>query len=193
MREARLLNNTTFFFLISVLWCAVACKPKDEVSATDLKPVNLRSEIKALAEEIANDNYIGTEQIARKREVDSAYTRRFELMRITTDNELLALTGNPNPVVSLVAFEGLYNRGNSTVPNIFEGFKERTDMIRYIRGDLALDMPMLEYAYVHVMRYSIPDEEFPSELLPAEPKFEISKTEQSAIIQRIDGLRADGK
>ena len=193
MGRYRLLIHTLFCSFLCLLLCASGCKPKDELSAVDPKPVSISNEVKTLAEEIAADNYIGTEQIARKQEMDSAYSRRLKLMRVATDSELLALTGNPNAVVNLIAFEGLYNRENSTVPTIFEGFKNRSDMIRYIRGDLALDMPMLEYAYVYILRYSIPDEESPSEIEPSLPKFELSREEQSAIIEKIDGLRADGK
>src|SRR5690606_23406251 len=133
------------------------------------------------------------ETIARNPEMDPAYARRLKLMRIATDGELLTLTGNSSAVVSLIAFEGLYNRGNSMVPVIFEGFKKRTDNIRYLRGDIAIDIPMLEYAFVYVLHYAIPDEEPPSEIEQSPPKFEISKQEQNAIIERIDGLRADGK
>ncbi|NEN24634.1 hypothetical protein G3O08_14095 [Cryomorpha ignava] len=155
--------------------------------------MNISAEVEMLVEKITADNYIGTEQIARKQEMDPAYARRLKLMRIATDDELLALTGNPNAVVSLIAFEGLYNRGNETVPAIFEGIRKRKDIIRYIRGDIAMDMPMLEYAYVYVLHYKIPDEEPPSEIEQADPKFKIAKDEQTAIIERIDGLRADGR
>lgn len=175
---------------MAALFCTTACRPKVEISDSEKKSLNLSSEVKQLVDEISADNYIGTEQVARKPEMDPAYARRLKLMRIASDDELLALTGNPNAIVSLTAFQGLYNRGNETVPAIFKGFRKRKDVITYLRGDVAMDMPMLEYAYVYVMHYQIPDEEPPSEIEQVEPKFKIEKEEQNAIVETIDGLRA---
>lgn len=176
-----------------ILLGSSACRSKVELSDSEKKPMNISSEVKVLVDQIEADNYIGTEQVSRKQEMDPAYARRLKLMRIATDSELLALTGNPNAVVSLVAFEGLYNRENATVPAIFKGFRERKDVIQYLRGDISTELPMLEYAYVYVMHYTIPNEDPPSEIEQLEPKFQITKEDQVLIVQRIDGLRADGK
>lgn len=187
------LTYTVFFLFTGLLLCSSGCRSKVDVSESEKKPLNLSTEVKELVDQIISDNYIGTEQVARKPVVDPAFERRLKLMRIATDSELLALSGNPNPVVSLIAFEGLYNRGNSTVPAIFEGLRKRNDIIHYLRGDLSMEMPMLEYAYVYVLDYNIPDEEPPSEIIQSEPKFALSEEVQSAVIERIDGLRADGQ
>ena len=187
------MKNNLFFLLMVILVSSAACKSKIDISESEKVPMNISGEVTALVDKIQEDNYIGTEQVSRKPEMDPAYARRLKLMRIATDSELLALTGNTSAVVSLIAFEGLYNRENATVPAIFEGFRKRKDIIQYIRGDISMEMPMLEYAYVYVMQYTIPDEQPPSEIEQSEPKFTLAKEEQDAIIERIDGLRADGK
>ena len=167
-----------------------ACNSKVKIAEADENPMKLSEKVENLRKQIALDNYLGTEFIARQQEVDSAYLRKQELMLIATDDELLALTGDPNPVVSLTAFQGLYNRSNAIVPTIFKGYKNRTDRIRFLRGDLMMDIPMLEYAYVYIMHYEIPDDEFFSDSSERTPKFELSEKDQKDVVQIIDGLRA---
>ncbi len=179
----------TYFPVLIVIILVVGCRPKVEISESDKTQSQISEHVQSLVDEIVQDSYIGTEQVARKQQTDPAYTRRLELMQIASDDELLALTGSKNPIIGLIAFEGLYNRGNSTVPVIFNGFKSRNDRIRYLRGDVMMEMPMLEYAYVYVMRYTIPDEEPPFDEKTM-PKYELLPKEQKAIIEKIDGLRA---
>ena len=166
------------------------CNSNHKVAESDKNPMNLSEKVEKLRQQIALDNYIGTEYIARKQDVDSAYLRKQELMLIGTNEELLALTGDPNPIVSLTAFQGLYDRGNAIVPTIFNGYKGRTDRIRFVRGDLMMELPMLEYAYVYIMNYEIPDEEFAGDSPEDKPKFELSEKEQKEAVLIIDGLRA---
>ena len=152
--------------------------------------MQLTDNVLELSRQIALDDYIGTEMVARQQYVDSAHLRKQELIRIATDEELLDLTANPNPIVSLTAFQGLYNRGNTLVPEIFNDYKNRTDRIRFVRGDLMMDMPMLEYAYVHIMHFEIPNDEFTSETPEHNPKFELSDKDQKEVLLIIDGLRS---
>lgn len=177
-------------FCVSIMMVFAGCNSKSKIVESGKNPMKLSKKVEELSRQIALDNYIGTEFIARKQEVDSAYLRRQELMDIGTDDELLALTGDPNPVVSLTAFQGLYNRENPVVPTIFNGYKSRTDRIRFVQGDIMMDMPMLEYAYTHVMHYVIPNNEFFSENPEDTPKFELSEKEQKEVVLIIDGLRA---
>ena len=188
--------NTNSIFYLSVLllvFTTLSCRQKVDLSESEKKPLMLSTEVEELAAEIAIDNYIGTETVGRMPDMDPAYARRLKLMRIATVDELLTLTGNPNAVVSLVAFEGLYNRDNPTVPSIFEGFIKRGESIRYLKGDVMMEIPLLEYAYVYVMNYKIPDENPPSEVEFADPKFPLSEEKQEMIVQRIDGLRSGDK
>ena len=185
--------NPIFYIGLILLIFSIGCRQKVEVSEFEKKPLMLSDEVEELASEIAKDNYIGTETVGRMPQMDPAYARRLKLMGIATDDELLTLTGNPNAVVSLVAFEGLYNRENETVPAIFDGFLERSESIRYLKGDVMMEIPLLEYAYVYVMNYQIPDEEPPSEVEVADPKFTLSKEKQEVVLLRINGLRSGDK
>ncbi len=187
------LSSALLYIGMTMIILTFSCRQKVEVSEFEKKPLMLSDEVEKLASEIAKDNYIGTETVGRMPEMDPAYARRLKLMRIATDDELLTLTGNPNAVVSLVAFEGLYNRENETVPAIFDGFLERSESIRYLKGDVMMEIPLLEYAYVYVMNYQIPDEEPPSEVEVADPKIVLSKEKQDEILLRIDGLRLGDK
>lgn len=190
----RLLKSSLFLLMgVGILVFSFACRQKIELSEFEKTPLLLSDEVKILASEIANDNYIGTESVSRKPGMDPAYARRHKLMRIATDSELLALTGDPNAVVSLIAFEGLYKRGNSTVPSIFEGYQKRSESINYLQGDMMMEIPLLEYAYVYVMNYQMPNEEPPSEVEFSDPKFAINKEKQKEIVERIDGLRSGDK
>ena len=175
-----------FAFLIGVF---SACNSKHKLGNSDQDTNQLSNKIENLRQQIARDNYIGTERIARQQYVDSAFLRKQEFMRIASDDELIVLASDSNAIVSLTAFQGLYSRGNSVLPTIFKGYKKRTDHIRFIRGDLMMDMPMLEYAYVYIMQYEIPDEEFPGDGPKEVPKFELSDEDQKEVVQIIGRLR----
>ena|SRR5690554_1071440 len=166
-----------------------ACKSEFKAVDADRKGIVLSKEVKELREQIAHDNYMGTVYIARKPEVDSAYLRKQTLIKIATDDELIDLTGDPNPVVSLTAFQGLYNRAHSVVPIIFNGYKSRTDHIPFVHGDLITDMPLLQYAYVYVMEYNIPDDPLIGETFEGNPKFELSQSEQEEVMKIIARIR----
>lgn len=193
MKHKELRNNKVLsvFFLFAILVVFCACKTNKKVPADVDKPIQLSSEIIELRNEIAKANYIGTEQTSRKPGMDPNFAERLKLMRIATDDELLTLSGDTSSVVALTAFEGLYKRGNKVVPDIFNGFMERSDIINYIKGDLFQTMPMLEYAYVNVLHYKIPNEVFPDEVEGGEPKYALSDSDQKKAILKIAELRAE--
>lgn len=181
----------TGFFLSAILVICSSCNSSKKVSADVNKPIELSQEVLTLRNSIMQANYLGTEQTSRKPGMDPNFAERLKLMRIATTDELLTLSGDTNAVVALIAFEGLYKRGNKVVPVIFNGYMERSDIIHYIKGDLSERMPMLEYAYVNVMHYKIPDEEFPGEVEAAEPKYTLSDVDQKKAILKIAELRAE--
>lgn len=175
---------------IFILLVFTACKSESKVVDADKNVIKLSDKVEDLRRQIAHDNYMGTEFIARKQQVDSAYLRKQELMHIATDDELIDLTGDPSAVVSLTAFQGLYNRGKSVVPIIFNGYKSRIDRIRFLKGDLLMEMPMLEYAYVHILNYQMSDDEFHDENPENAPKFKLSAKEQMEVVLIIEELRS---
>ncbi len=178
------------FLLPAIFVIFPTCKSSKKVPADVDKPVQLSQEVRTLRNEIAQANYIGTERTNRRQDMDPHFAERLKLMRIATTDELLTLSGDTSAVVALTAFEGLYKRDNKVVPVIFSGYIERSDIIQYIKGDLSERIPMLEYAYVHVMHFKIPDEEYPDEVEEAEPKFELSDTDQKEALLKIAELRA---
>lgn len=184
-------SQNIFGFVLVLLVClSLGCKQKVEMASGVPDAPTLSSQVKMLSAEIAEDNYIGTEQTGRREGMDPAFARRLKLMRIATDAELLILSGDTNAVVGLTAFEGLYKRGNESVPAIFTGFMKRDDIIQYLRGDIAMQMPMLEYAYVYIMHFKIPNEPMPPEVEKAEPKFELPEEKHEQTLLNIAGLRA---
>lgn len=193
MKRKELQNNKIFtsFFLLAILVVISGCTSNKKVPADVNIPLQLSQVVITIRNEIAKANYIGTEQTSRKPGMDPNFAERLKLMRIATDDELLTLSGDTSAVVALTAFKGLYKRGNKVVPEIFNGYMERSDIIHYIKGDLSERMPMLEYAYVNVMHYKIPNEEFPDEVEAGEPKYELSDTDQKKAILKIAELRAE--
>jgi hypothetical protein len=165
------------------------CKSGANLSESAYSPKEIREEIRLLVDSIKQDNYIGTEQMGRLPIPAPAYLRRQALMDKAYDAELKNLAAHPNTVVSLVAFEGLYERGNDAVPELFNQILERNDILHYIRGDISTRIPMLEYAYVYVMRYPLPGESTPTELEPASPKYSLSDETHTKTIQKITSLR----
>lgn len=180
---------------VVVILCAIiiasfqACNSKSKVADSDHNSMQITEKVLELRRLIALDDYIGTEMIARQQVVDSAHLRKQELMRIATNDELLSLAVDSNPIVGLTAFQGLYNRGNTLVPKIFNTYKSRTDRIRFVRGDLLMELSMLEYAYVYIMHYEVPDDEFFSHSPEDKPKFELSEKNQMEVVLIINGLR----
>lgn len=183
-----------YYYLLGLgfisLLTLIGCKQNKEILSGIGEPIKLSAEVATLRSAITAANYIGTEYSSRKPNVDPNYTNRMKLMRIATDEELLTLSGDTNAVVSLTAFEGLYNRGNEIVSVIFEGYRSRSDMIMYLKGDIAMEMPMLEYAYVYVMDYKMPGEKHPAGVEMLKPKFELSDAEQTEVALKIAELRA---
>lgn len=165
------------------------CKSGANLSESVYSPKEIREEIRLLVDSIKQDNYIGTEQMGRLPIAAPAYLRRQALMAKAHDAELKNLAAHPNTVVSLVAFEGLYERGDDAVPELFNQILERNDILHYIRGDISTRIPMLEYAYVYVMRYPLPGESLPSELESSQPKFTLPEQAHSEAIQKITSLR----
>lgn len=165
------------------------CKSRANLSESVYSSKEIREEIRLLVDSIKQDNYIGTEQMGRLPIAAPAYLRRRALMDKAYDAELKNLAAHPNTVVSLVAFEGLYERGDDAVPELFNQISERSDILHYIRGDISMRIPMLEYAYVYVMRYPLPGESIPTELEPSSPKYPLPEQTHSKVIQKITSLQ----
>ena len=190
---SRFMKNTFFYIpmLMAVLFL-LACGNKKEITAQDYDPSLLRPEIVTLADEIFNDNYIGTELMGRMPQTAPAYTRRLRLMSEATPEELRVLTYHPGTIVQLVAFEGLYENGDPAVPVILDRFTSNPELIQYIKGDISQEIPMLEYAYVYVMRFTLPGESVPGHLEPAMPAFTLTDYQHQAVQGRIQKLRSQG-
>ena len=163
-----------------------SCKSK-ELMQVDVAGV--RPEIESLAKEIAQDNFIGTEQINRMPGTSEAYTRRQNLMEKASNDELVQLTDDTNPVVSLTALEGLYKRSYKEIPAIMAKYAERDDHIQYIKGDMSSQMPTLEYAYTYIFHKPMPGEDLPSELPEAFSRVQLPESLESTIISKIQELR----
>jgi hypothetical protein len=192
MKVLKSIPSTSLIFLLVMFLIGMGlegCKSKSNFSELTYHPNQVREEIRLLVDSVKKDNYIGTEQMGRLPIAAPAYLRRQALMRKAYDAELINLTLHPNPVVSLVAFEGLYERDEKTVPVIFERISERPDMLHYIRGDISMRIPMVEYAYVYVMRFALPGEEIPTQLEPGGPKYELSDQTHTKVVQKIAALR----
>lgn len=181
-----------FILMVGIVLFAMAlsCNRKKDVTSGKSEPVTLSPEVKTLRSAISTANYIGTEQISRKPVMDPNYANRLKLWRLASDDELLILSGDTNAVVALTAFEGLYQRGNKVVPVIFDGYLKRSDIISYLKGDIAHRMPMIEYAYVYIMHYPMPDEKLPEEVEFEEPNFALSDAKKDEAYLKITELRA---
>ena len=188
-KNSFLVGGSLYLLMVLVVFLTDGCKSKTSLSDVAFAPKELREEIRLLADSVKQDNYIGTEQMGRLPIAAPAYLRRQALMHKAYDAELKNLAAHPNTVVSLVAFEGLYERGDDAVPELFNQISERSDILHYIRGDISMRIPMLEYAYVYVMRYPLPNESLPTELAPSSPKYPLTEQTHSEVIQKITSLR----
>ncbi len=191
--KSRIMKRTFFCEALLVAGIFIgACGTKKEITAQAYDPALLRHEILTLADEIFNDNYIGTELMGRLPQTAPAYTRRLRLMSEATTDELLVLTHHPGTIVQLVAFEGLYEKTDPAVPLIIDRFKSNTERIQYIQGDISQEIPMLEYAYVYVMRFALPGESVPGHLTPAMPAFSLPDAQHQSVQERIQRYRTSG-
>ncbi len=177
--------------LFGVLSATVtACKDNEKITEADVEQVKLSKSTQALADAVAKDNFIGTEFMGRMPEPSPSYQRRMKLMSEPSEEELLELTGYPNAVVNCVAFEALYDQNNKVVPELFKAFMERENKIQYIQGDISKEIPMLEYIYTYVMKYTLTGETLPEQLEASKPKVKLSPAQMEKAELRIESLRA---
>lgn len=173
------------YILLSLIFF-VSCKSKEPVQVDS---AGIRPEIQALAEKIEADNFIGTDQIGRMPGTSQAYSRRMELMQKASNEELVLLTDDDNSAVSLTALEGLYKRSYEKLPEIMAKYAERDDYIHYLKGDISMPMPALEYAYTYIFHKPMPGETLPYELDEPFTRFQLPETLESTIIEKITKLR----
>jgi len=175
-------GNLLFIVFIAL----ISCKAKEAVQV-DLAGV--RPEIEALVNEIKADNFIGTDQIGRMPGTSQAYARRMELIQKASNEELVLLTDDDNAAVSLTAMEGLYKRSYEKLPEIMAKYVERDDYIHYLKGDISMPMPALEYAYTYVFHKPMPGETLPEEAEEPYTRFQLPETLESTIVEKITKLR----
>ena len=173
------------YFLFIVL-IAAGCKPKKSIQ---VDVAGVRPEIEAIAKEIEKDNFIGTEQIGRMPGTSAAYSRRQDLMQKASNEELVQLTDDANPAVSLTALEGLYRRSYKAMPELVAKYSERDDYIHYLKGDISMQMPSLEYAYSYILHKPMPGEKLPDELDEPFTRFQLPESLEASIIEKIVELR----
>ncbi len=162
------------------------CRSKKEM---EQQPGSISPQIEKLAAEIEANNYIGTRYMARIQSESPAWTRRQQLMSDATSDELILLSTDPNFVVMLTAFEGLYRRQHAEVKNIFNRLTHSNEKISYIKGDIYSSMPVLEYAFIYVMGYTMPGEEQPyMDILP-EKYIELAPMEVREVSKNIEAYR----
>lgn len=131
----------------------MGCKNHQIKNQSDNKMASLENNVAELVEKIKSDNYMGTPYIARSTTKDPAFLRKQKLYDIATDKQLVELANHPNPIVSLTAFQELYNRNHSSISQVFENYFTNTDFITFVKGDVVLEMSVLEYAYTQVLQY----------------------------------------
>jgi hypothetical protein len=170
------------FFIFLLISCGSTKKAADNYDSGDIRPM-----VMSMAEGVANDNFLGTEYVARQPKPSEAFQRREALMQTANADELKKLTEHPNPIVALVAFEGLHRQFDPAVPKIIKRFQERSEIIQFLDGDVERRMPMIEYAYVKIMLYDMPGEINPDK--NSEPTVELSEKAQNLIQERIVELR----
>jgi hypothetical protein len=111
----------------------------------------------ALVNQIADDNFIGTEIIGRGGGPSDEYKLRRELMDTASLEELKSLVNSSYPVVSLTAFQGLCERGADDVPKILKDvYAKENVQVQVIQGDVSLEMSTLEYAYGYILGLPLP-------------------------------------
>jgi hypothetical protein len=176
----------TFSLLFFAILFLVACKSKEPVQ---VDVAGVRPEIEAIAQKIEKDNFIGTDQIGRMPGTSQAYARRQELMQKASNEELIQLTDDANPAVSLTAIEGLYKRSYDKLPEIMAKYAERDDYIHYLKGDISMPMPALEYAYTYIFHKPMPGESLPDELEEPYTRYQLPETLEATIIEKIQELR----
>jgi hypothetical protein len=181
--------RNAILFLVIAISTAVGCSSQGNFSKSYFDTRVISEETRLLADSISRDTYIGTEQMGRLPIPAPAYLRRQALMRNAKDAELHMLLDHPDAIVRLVAFEGLYERSDARIPDLLEKIAADGAIIQYIKGDISSQIPALEYAYVYVMRYEMPEEPAPSELTPAAPKFDLPAETRAEMVRRIAALR----
>ncbi len=186
------MKATRIFVLFLVIAVLGACKQQQEIAIDRYDPDKLRIEIRLLADSVADDNYIGTEQMGRMPQTAPSFLRRQKLMHNASPAELLSLTHHPNTVVKLVAFEGLTIIEHASVTEVLKRFLSREDEVHYIRGDISMRMPMLEFAYVYILHHPLPGETLPDEIPQFEAVYHIDEDLKSKVVSRILELRKNG-
>jgi len=177
-------KSLSHLFFIAVL--LIGCKSKESLQ---VDVAGVRPEIESIAKEIEKDNFIGTDQIGRMPGTSQAFARRQELMDKASNEELVQLTDDTNPAVSLTALEGLYKRSSEQIPAIMAKYAERDDFIHYIKGDISKQMPSLEYAYTYILHKPMPGESLPDELDEPYSRFQLPESLEATIIEKIIELR----
>jgi hypothetical protein len=113
-------------------------------------------------------------------------------MQIATDSELIALLQHDHVVLMLTAFEGLHRRKHPETYAAFTAIMPRNEKVSYIQGDIYTPMPVLEYAYTHVLGYTMPGEREPYVDVPIIRWIGLDKEQQNAVedlIRRYRQLR----
>jgi len=99
------------------------------------------------------DDFVGTERVAREPTVSGAYVNRMALMENASEAELLALMNHPEGEVVATAFEGLAMQQYNELKQVLLDLSEREIRVSYLAGDVLRTLPVLEYAYVYVLKY----------------------------------------
>lgn len=143
------------FFLV-VLTIAIGlthCKSNRVVFNDD----QIRPVVKALAEQIVKDDFVGTESVGRTGETSPAYETRMALINAATEDELVQLLRHPEGEVAATAFEGLAKKNYPNLKSELMNLTGGERFLNYIKGDIFSDLSLLEYAYLYVLKYDIND------------------------------------
>lgn len=140
---------SVLFLLVATNW---SCKSQKQ--ALESEPT-ISARTVELAERIKRDNVISSELIGRDSQSSPAYTNAQQLKDSASVVELRLLTDDDNPNLSAVAFGGLFEKDYDQIDEVLVKYIERDDQVKVIKGDVFLEMPLLEYAFENVMGYEL--------------------------------------
>lgn len=168
--------------------CA-SCKSKQPGTSEAAPPQGLRGSTAALADSVVADGFLSTPSLGRIPGEAPAYTRRHKLMEVANEEELLLLTQHDHALMRVVGFEGLYRKGYPHMEALLERALDDNATVHYLRGDISMYMPALEYLYTYVLSMPMPGEELPDQALRLEGGFMPDRELAQVAVERIRQYR----
>jgi hypothetical protein len=111
-------------------------------------------------------------------------------MREANEAELISLVAHPSAVVWVTAMEGLYRKNvKSALDTLLPQALDENRQLHYIRGDISMHMPALEYLYSYVMGFSMPGEQLPQKPEPVQQAYSPAADWPEKAASKIDSYR----